>query len=353
MFHTFEIKLDGISSYLPAMKIQTLVALALTANLAIAPAASPAIGVAVAQGAFDLDAAKVAGNGTLFDGSILETGKSTSEIRLRNGVRVMLDAGTRGKVYRDHMLLEKGTGQLTAGSNYSITARSLRIEGGSAKVSMAGSRVLVAALHGPVLVKNGEGVTLANVAAGRAVELEPRAASNLNTLTGTLEKQAGRYLLTDRTAGITVEVRGGGLDRNAGKNVEVTGTTDKSAKAMAPATQVVYATNVRNHATRNAEDNKEGAAKKDDKRCEDEKKKNGKHDKNDKNDDDCGKAGAIAGAAGAGAGAGAGAAAAGAAGAAAGIGTTTAVVAGVVVAGTVAGTAVALTGDDKKAGESE
>lgn len=258
MFQSFETRLDQISSCLPAMKAQTLVALALTANLAIAPAASPAIGVAVAQGAFDIDAAKVAGNGTLFDGSILETGKATSEFKLQSGVHMMLDAGTRSKVYRDYMLLEKGASQMS-GANYRISARSLQIEGESAKVSMDGNRVLVAALNSPVRVTNSSGMTLANVAAGRAVELEPASTPGANSLTGKLEKQAGRYFLTDETAGVTVEVRGSGLDRNAGKIVEVTGNTEKSAKVVAPASQVLYATNIRNSYTDSEEGGGSGA----------------------------------------------------------------------------------------------
>lgn len=246
LFHMFETQLDRKSSALPAVKLQTLVALALIANLAIAPAASPAIGVALTGGSFELDAARIHGNGTLFEGSILETGKATSEIKLDNGVHVVLDAGTRSKVYRDHMLLEKGTGQLTAGANYRISARSLQIEGASAKVSASGNRVLVAALAGPVVVKNARGMMVANLAMGRALELEPDSgATNQSVLTGKLEKRNGHYLLTDKNLGLTVEVLGKDLDKYLDCIVEVTGTTEKGAKVYSPATEFIHASNLR------------------------------------------------------------------------------------------------------------
>lgn len=357
MFQLFERRLDVMSGKLPAVKLQTLVALALTANLAIAPAASPAIGVAMAGGSFELDASRISGNGTLFEGSILETGKATSEIKLNNGVRMMLDAGTRSKVYRDHMLLEKGTGQLTGGASYRISARTLEIEGGAAKVTTNGNRVLVAALTGPVVVKNAEGLTVANLASGRAVELEPRGASSQNVLTGKLEKQAGRYLLTDRNAGVTVEVRGSGLDRNAGRVVEVTGTTEKSAKAAAPATGVVYATNVRNFAKRFAEggdqnggsntdqDNRD--CKKDDNQGEGAGQGQGAGNENDKDKRDrCGAGAWPGGGSGGGTATGTGAGA----GAGAGTGISNGVIIAVVAGGAAAATGIglAVTGDDKK-----
>jgi hypothetical protein len=313
IFETLDRRLDRVSGYLPAAKIQSVIALALVANLAIAPAASPAIGVAVARGAFELDASKVAGNGTLFEGSTIETRTAISELKLHSGVHMILDAGTRTRVYRDHMLLEKGAGQLT-GADYRIRARSLQIESGSsqgaARVSMtAGNRVLVAAVNGPVRVRNSQGLLVASLNAGRSVEMETREEAGPSTVSGVIRKADGRYLLTDEVAGVTFEVRACGLDGYVGRKVAVSGRIE-AGRNSAPA--VLFASTV---------------------------------DGSDAND--CrGGAGVI------GAGAGKAKSAGGAAGTAgkAGVGasaTTKAVIAGVVVAGAAAGTAVAVTGDNE------
>jgi hypothetical protein len=306
-------------------ELRAAMAVCLALQISIGSAASPAIGVATAKGSFNLDASKTAGNGTLFEGSTVETGKASSELKMASGVRMTLDVGTRGKVYRDYLLLEKGTGQINGGADYRIRARSLQIEpsaGGQAKVTLTGAnKVLVAALTAPVRVTNASGLVIAELSAGHAVEMEPQAAGAAapSTLSGCLVKKAGHYTLTDETAGITVELQGPGLEKEIGNKVEVTGAMDTSATPVSGASQVIRASQVKHLGKRCSA--KAAAA--------------------------AGAAGAAgAGAAGAGA-AGAGAAAAGAAGAAAGITATTAVVAGVVVAGAAAGVAVGVTREDK------
>lgn len=151
-------KLEGWKIF-PSMRLGTALVAGLVAQLSIGSAASPVIGIASAGGSFALDRAAVSGNGTLFQGSVVETGKSSSELRLRNGVRLLLDTGTSSRVYSDHLVLERGTGQVERGTSYRIEAGALRIEPGQgpAKVSVSGSRVHVSALGGPVRVSNASG----------------------------------------------------------------------------------------------------------------------------------------------------------------------------------------------------
>jgi hypothetical protein len=320
------------------VQLRPMVAVWLVLQISIGSAASPAIGVASAKGSFDLDASKTAGNGTLFEGSTVETGKATSELKMANGVRMTLDSGTRGKVFRNHLLLEKGTGQIESGT-YTIMARALQIQpspSGQAKVTLkGGNRVLVAALNSRVRITNTSGLLIAELAPGRALELEPQEAGAAppSTLTGCLVKKAGHYLLTDETAGITVELQGSGLEKEVGNRIEVMGVTDPTATAVESASQVIRASRVKQLGKRCTASAAKGAAA------------------------GAGAAGAGAGAAGAGAGAGAAGAAgagaagaataAGAAGAAAAISTTTAVVAGVAVASAAAGVAVGVTREEK------
>jgi len=318
----FNLKLDRRSNKFLSTRLQAAIVCGLVVQLSVGFAASPAIGVAVAHGAFDLDASKVSGNGTLFDGSTVETGKATSELKLNNGARMVLDSGTRTKVYSNYLLLEKGTSQLETGSDYRIKARSLQVTAGAvgaARVSVMGpNRILVASLGGGyVRVTNSSGMMLAAVSPGRALEFETpqeAGASAPSTLSGCLVNVNGHFLLTDATAGVTAELQGSGIEKEVGNKVEVTGVLDPSATPVAGATQVIRTSQVKMIS----------------KGCS------------------AGKGAVAAGAAGA---AGAGAAGAGAGTAtAAAVGmavATKVIIAGVVIAGAGAFTAVGLTAEDK------
>jgi len=146
------------------------------------------------------------------------------------------------------------------------------------------------------------GVVVANIAAGRALEFEPQAAGAgaSSQLVGTLERRDDHFLLTDRTAAVTVELQGPGLAKEVGQCIEVTGTLAAGVQAFSPATQVIRVAQM--------------------KRCSKA------------------TAAALAGAGAAAAGAGAGGIA----------GATKAIIVGVVVAGVATGTAIAVTGEEEK-----
>jgi hypothetical protein len=300
-----------------ATRLQAVIAVLLVAQLSLGMAASTAIGIAVTRGGFALDAASVTGSGTLFEGSLVETQKASSELKLAGGTRMLLDTATRAKVYRDRLELERGTGQIERGGSYRIVARTLAVEtAGTAKVTITGAnKILVAALHGPAQVRTAKGILVANLMAGKALEMTPGpdGAAAPSKLKGTLVKRGGHYYLTDQTVGITVELtKHSSLEKEVGKCVEVSGVLDPSA---APASGTGAAVAAGAGAGAGA-----GAAA-------------------------AGAGGAAAGAAGAGAGAAAaGAAAAGAAAAAV---STTAIVVGVVAAGVATGVAVGVTRDDE------
>jgi len=251
----------------------------------------------------------------------VETGKASSELQLAGGARVSLGAGSRGRVYRDRLILERGAGELERSEGYPIVARSLRVQpaetGGKATVVLGeGNRVRVSAAGGGVRVTSGSGVLIASVAPGTALVFEPpeAGATAPTTVTGILKKQSGRFILQDETAGVTVELVGSGVEQVIGKRVEVTGTIDVTAKPTAGATAVV-----RVSAIKRVSDKKVAAA--------------------------AGAGGGAAGGTAAGGGAGGGAAAGGAA---AGAVATKAVIAGVVVAAAATGTAVGLTRSDEE-----
>ncbi len=228
------------------LSVQGILSLILVAQLSLAMAASPVIGVATARGSFRIDQAAVSGNGTLFDGTTIETGKASSDVELAEGARMLLGAGTRGRVYRDRMILEKGAGELRNGAGYRIEARSLRILPASqdavGRVEVKNDRLVqVASLRGSFQVVNAYGVTIATLAAGRSLEFEPQAAGAAapSTLTGCVVKHDTHFLLTDETAGVTVQLRGGGVDKHVGHRVEVTGASVPSATPASGASHVI------------------------------------------------------------------------------------------------------------------
>ena len=231
--------------------LQSLSAVALTMNLAFA---SPVpIGAAKSGRDFKLDNESVRSNATIFDGSTVEAGAARSEMVLNSGTRVMLAPSSRGKVYSDRTLLERGSTQVTGSGTYRIEALSLKVAPDSASsVAEVGvnssNHVVVLAKGGPVNVQNSSGVLLAMVWPGEALEFDPQAAgaSGSSTIQGTLKKKDGKYTLKDCKTNVTFEVQGSGLEQYVGKMVEVNGAMVSGVKPVSGATQVVSANSVTN-----------------------------------------------------------------------------------------------------------
>lgn len=204
---------------------------------AVAFAASPSIGLAVANGSFQLDKSKVYGNATLFDGSFIETAAVSSDLVLLNGARLRLGAESQARVHPDRLVLEKGQGEIGAASAYSIEALGLRAAPASPQsrlvVTYSGpARIQVAALFGSARVSGANGLLVANVPAGTALDLEPQAAgaTAASKLVGTLQFKDGSFLLTDEVSHVAYVLTGSGLDQYTGDRVEVTGNIDTAAQ---------------------------------------------------------------------------------------------------------------------------
>jgi hypothetical protein len=310
------------------MQVKSFLAILLAMQLSVGMAAPSAIGIASAKGNFRIDNAAIAGNGTLFDGVMVETQRATGQLELNDGTRLQLGTNTRGKVFADRLILEQGESQFRSGGQgkFGLEARTLRIIPADSRtvahVSMIGAnRVHVSALAGNLQVANSRGVIVAALAAGHALEFEPQAgASAPSRLTGCVVSKDGRFFLTDETSNVTVELRGAGLAQQAGSKIEITGS---QLPGVAPA-EPAY-----NHAGQVVQ---VSALKMVSKKCS----------------LPAGAAAAGAGAAAAGGAAAGGAAAGGAAAGAAAAGISTAVVAGVVVAGAAAAATLGViaAGDD-------
>jgi hypothetical protein len=219
--------------------------------LATCFAASAAIGLVVANGSFQLDHSSVRGNATLFDGNVIETNVSSSQLQLNNGVSLRLGAETRARVYESRLVLEKGIGQLES-TKYRIEAAGLQVEadrpGATARVQLTGpKRVVVAARDGAVHVSNSDGVLIARLASGREMLFEPQegSATTVTKVSGILALKDGKFIVVDRVTNVTMQVQGTGLEAEVGNLVEITGTVDASAPTVPGASQVINVTSIK------------------------------------------------------------------------------------------------------------
>ncbi len=220
----------GLRKFVPLLSVFSLSAFSLFAGLAFG-AGAPPLGVVIAKGSFYLDTSPVAGNATVFEGAVIETGKATSQLRLKNGARMLLAADSRGVVYRDRLVLERGGSQLDRLAGYSVEALSLKIQpagaGSSARVDVENAhQVRVSALNGRVDVSNRAGVLVARLGAGEALSLGTQAAGAAapSTITGCLESADGKLTLVDETSSVKFILEGSDAGRHVGSRVEVLGT---------------------------------------------------------------------------------------------------------------------------------
>ena len=138
-----------------------------------AVAGTTAIGTASARGSMRVDGSVVNGNATLFSGTVLETSEATTAVRLDKGVEIKLATDSRGTLYRDRMVLEKGAGELAAG-RFLLQASGLRVTPDAPNsrgvVSFKDrNTVQVSALQGSFDVANDHGFLLASVRPGLAM----------------------------------------------------------------------------------------------------------------------------------------------------------------------------------------
>ena len=218
--------------------------LACSAGISTLGAATPVIGVAISSGNILIDNSSSPGNANVFDGTVLQTDK-TAQVHMNGGAMLQFGTDSRAKLFSDHIDLQSGTARI---SGLSATANGLRIapeKDTAANVSIKGAVVQVAALNGNVHVMNAQGVLVANLLPGSALDLKPQEAGAMapSSLTGCVQRSGGAFTLTDETSKVTVELRGGNL--RAGRRVQVSGSMVANATPAGGATQVVTVTSLK------------------------------------------------------------------------------------------------------------
>jgi hypothetical protein len=207
------------------------------------------IGTASSDGSFWADSAGVATHATVFDGSTIEAGETPVKLQIPPNVRILLDVGSRAQFWGDRLVLESGRAQLDSGKDYRIEALTMRITpaapGARALVAIGASgAVEAAALGAAIRVANADGVVVADVAAGRSVELRLSEARDAAVLTGCVTHAGGLYLLRDEVSRIAVELRGAEVANQVGRRVEVTGSVVPPVRT-AGAGQIIRAKEVK------------------------------------------------------------------------------------------------------------
>jgi hypothetical protein len=214
-----------------------LLAMALPAH-----AGAGIIGMALSNTGMQVDQATVSGNVNLNDGAILTTSSSPTRIRLTNGARAVLSPYSSAAVFSDRLVLQKGTGTVSS-LNYQLQSQGLQIAAASpdsqAQVTVQDATVHVEALRGNVKITGANGIVLARVVPGSALDITPGAAnSSVSTMSGVLRNQDGRFLLHDKLTHLDVELNGISLDSEVGRRIEVTGTAQPSRDRQSQLIQV-------------------------------------------------------------------------------------------------------------------
>jgi hypothetical protein len=186
-----------------------------------------------------LDRSQVWGNATVFEGSVIQTGTASSEIALRNGVKLQLAKDSRARILTDRLVMEKGVGQVSAADTFEINAGNLRIHStGRLRVNV-GQNVEVASLLGSARVASASGMLLASIPAGRTMSFGPQAANGTVTRTGCLLFKDNHFIMQDENTQEVVEVTGQNLNAQVGNRVEITGTASTAKPNVTIATLLI------------------------------------------------------------------------------------------------------------------
>jgi len=228
-------------------KLQALTVL--LCMVSYAEAGTVSIGTASVRGDMRVDSYTVKGNATLFDGSVVETGEATADLRLKRGTEIRLATSSRGTLYSDRLVLQQGESELSSGTSFQLETNGLHVTpsepNSDGVVSLkSGNTVEVAALTGSFGITNDQGVLLASVHPGVPLSFAMQAggAPTAFKASGKISTDGqGHYYLTDAKTGTKYQVTGNNLAHAVGKTVQVSGTITGSTVAGGAAVITVTA----------------------------------------------------------------------------------------------------------------
>ena len=179
------------------------VAAILLCMLSYAAAGTVSIGTVNARGDVRVDSYPIKGNATLFDGSVVETGQASADVRLKKGAEITMSTGSRGTLYSDHLVLQQGQGELVASNTFALDVSGLHVKpsqpNSRAVVSMKpGNTVEISSVKGSVGVSDSHGVMLANILPGHSFSFAMDAGPQNGVFSGVglVSFENGQYYLT-------------------------------------------------------------------------------------------------------------------------------------------------------------
>ena len=167
--------------------------------------AAPAIGLVTASGHFSVEGSEVWGNATLFDGATIETSSASSELVLRNGVKLQLGADSRAQIWQNRVVLDRGAAQLSAPATFQVSVLN----------------------HANLIRAPFRGAAFQAGQAAQAIH------------TGCMVYKNGRFLLQDQGTMEVIELSGPDLAANVGNRVEARGSASSVRPTVTPATSVM------------------------------------------------------------------------------------------------------------------
>jgi hypothetical protein len=204
---------------------------------------TPSIGSVTARGDTRVDNYEVRGSGTVFNGSVVETGQSISsgaDLRLAGNAEITLLRDSRGTLYRDHLTLQRGTAQLGSTDSFRVQANGLTVvpaeahSSGIVSIDPANS-VTVETKNGTLEIRDSSGTSVARVRPGRPLRFS--SATDKSPVefsaTGKISSEKGHYYLDSSETCMRYEVKGDNVQNYNGSSVVASGTLE-----AAPATGV-------------------------------------------------------------------------------------------------------------------
>lgn len=241
---------------MPQKMAVTVSAFVAMSALSLSAAPNGVIGMISAgagQSGVSIDGARVSGNATVFDGSVVSAA-SYSRMELNSGTRVDLANGSEARVFSNHIALQSGMSEVQSSSAFAIEARNFKItpadSNSIARVKLdSDQKVLVTAVSAPVNVWNRYGMLVARVTPAAPMAFLPQAAtSTAFTNSGCVVNKSNTPVLVDQTGNQVVELRSTtkGVDfrKFVGKRASVTGNVIPSATPVQGASQAINVSSI-------------------------------------------------------------------------------------------------------------
>lgn len=214
-------------------KLQAVLALLCMSSFVMA--GTTVLGTASARGDMRVDGYRVQGDATVFDGSVVQTMEASAALRVAQGVEITLSKSSRGAVYRDHFVLQRGVTEISAPGSFPLEANGLHVTANKPHsvgvVALTpNNAVEVAAVSGGFDVRDSQGDLLSNVLPGRALSFamqdqanEANIAPQFLSMTGIVSNENGHYYLTNEQDQKIELIGGKNLQQYVGDKIVVTG----------------------------------------------------------------------------------------------------------------------------------